>query len=106
LLHDLRMELVGLSLSTPQPASMRSSRLVSGDVRRAEVGATVSYDATSSDVRFASAPGTSQIHRPTGRRIEAAKMCLYTVAGGAIVREEVSYFDPPASGALGGAAPA
>jgi uncharacterized protein YbjT (DUF2867 family)/ketosteroid isomerase-like protein len=45
--------------------------------------------------RFAVRFTFDQTHRPTGRRAEATKLCLYTVAGGAIVREEVSYFDPP-----------
>jgi uncharacterized protein YbjT (DUF2867 family)/ketosteroid isomerase-like protein len=45
--------------------------------------------------RFAVRFAFDQTHRPTGRRAEATKLSLYTVAGGAIVREEVSYFDPP-----------
>ena len=45
--------------------------------------------------RFAVRFTFDQTHRPTGRRTEATKLSLYTVAGGAIVREEVSYFDPP-----------
>jgi uncharacterized protein YbjT (DUF2867 family) len=36
-----------------------------------------------------------ETHTPTGRQSTAAKMCLYTVANGAITREEVFYFDPP-----------
>jgi uncharacterized protein YbjT (DUF2867 family) len=45
--------------------------------------------------RFAVRFTFDQTHRSTGRRAEATKLSLYTVAGGAIVREEVSYFDPP-----------
>jgi uncharacterized protein YbjT (DUF2867 family) len=45
--------------------------------------------------RFAVRFTFNQTHRPTGQRAEATKLCLYTVASGAIVREEVSYFDPP-----------
>jgi uncharacterized protein YbjT (DUF2867 family) len=36
-----------------------------------------------------------QTHLPTGRRSTSAKMSLYTVTDGAIVREEVFYLDPP-----------
>lgn len=36
-------------------------------------------------------------HKPTGQRSTTSKMSLYTVADGAITREEVFYFDPPAS---------
>ncbi|GAA2465970.1 NAD(P)H-binding protein [Winogradskya humida] len=36
-----------------------------------------------------------QTHLPTGRRATTAKISLYTVTGGEIVREEVHYFDPP-----------
>lgn len=46
--------------------------------------------------RFAVRFTFDQTHRPTGRRTEATKLSLYTVAGGMIVHEEVSYFDPPA----------
>jgi hypothetical protein len=45
--------------------------------------------------RFAVRFTFDQTHRPTNRRSEAAKLCLYTVADGVIVREEVHYFDPP-----------
>jgi uncharacterized protein YbjT (DUF2867 family) len=45
--------------------------------------------------RFAVRFTFDQTHRPTGRRAETTKVSLYTVAGGVIVREEVSYFDPP-----------
>src|SRR4051812_2228312 len=45
--------------------------------------------------RFAVRFTFDQTHRPTGRRTEATKLSLYTVASGAIVREEVSYYDPP-----------
>jgi uncharacterized protein YbjT (DUF2867 family) len=37
-----------------------------------------------------------ETHRPTGQRQTLSKMCLYTVVDGAIAREEVFYFDPPA----------
>jgi uncharacterized protein YbjT (DUF2867 family) len=37
-----------------------------------------------------------QTRRSTGERFGSAKMSLFTVAGGAITREEVHYFDPPA----------
>jgi uncharacterized protein YbjT (DUF2867 family)/ketosteroid isomerase-like protein len=37
-----------------------------------------------------------QTRRSTGERFRSAKMSLFTVAGGAITREEVHYFDPPA----------
>ncbi|MDT3438052.1 NAD(P)H-binding protein [Pseudofrankia sp. BMG5.37] len=46
--------------------------------------------------RFAVQFSFDETHLPTGRRNTAAKMCLYTVADGAITREEVFYFDPPA----------
>ena len=45
--------------------------------------------------RFAVRFSFDQTHTPTGRRHTTAKMCLYTVADGAITREEVFYFDPP-----------
>jgi uncharacterized protein YbjT (DUF2867 family) len=48
--------------------------------------------------RFAVRFTFDQTHRPSGRRAEATKLCLYTVTRGAIVREEVSYFDPPPPG--------
>jgi ketosteroid isomerase-like protein len=48
------------------------------------------------DDRFAVRFTFDQTHRPTGQRTEATKLSLYTVAGGAIVREEVNYFDAPA----------
>jgi hypothetical protein len=38
-----------------------------------------------------------QTHIPTDNRSTAAKMSLYTVTDGAIVREEVFYLDPPAA---------
>jgi uncharacterized protein YbjT (DUF2867 family) len=45
--------------------------------------------------RFAVRLTFDQTNRLTGRRNEATKLCLYTVVSGAIVHEEVSYFDPP-----------
>jgi ketosteroid isomerase-like protein len=39
-----------------------------------------------------------QTHIPTGRRSTSAKMSLYTVTDGAIVREEVFYLNPPPAG--------
>jgi uncharacterized protein YbjT (DUF2867 family)/ketosteroid isomerase-like protein len=50
------------------------------------------------DDRFAVRFTFDQTHTPTGRRATVTKMCLYTVAGGAIVREEVFYFDAPLGG--------
>jgi uncharacterized protein YbjT (DUF2867 family)/ketosteroid isomerase-like protein len=45
--------------------------------------------------RFAVRFSFDQTHRPTGRRTTTTKVSLYTVAAGAITREEVSYFDAP-----------
>jgi uncharacterized protein YbjT (DUF2867 family) len=47
------------------------------------------------DDRFAVRFTFDTTHRPTGRRTTSTKMSLYTVADGAIIREEVFYFDPP-----------
>ena len=47
--------------------------------------------------RFAVRFSFDVTHKPTGQRSTTSKMSLYTVADGAIVREEVFYFDPPAA---------
>jgi uncharacterized protein YbjT (DUF2867 family) len=48
------------------------------------------------DGQFAVRFGFEQTRRSTGERFSSAKLSLFTVGGGAIVREEVHYFDPPA----------
>ena len=45
--------------------------------------------------RFAVQFSFDETHTPSGQRSTMTKFCLYTVADGAIIREEVSYFDPP-----------
>lgn len=47
--------------------------------------------------RFAVRFSFDETHRPTGQRVTTTKMSLYTVVSGAIAREEVFYFDPPAA---------
>jgi ketosteroid isomerase-like protein len=48
--------------------------------------------------RFAVRFAFDETYRPTGERTTTAKMSLYTVAGGSIVREEVYYYTPPVGG--------
>ncbi|MCA1655962.1 MAG: nuclear transport factor 2 family protein, partial [Pseudonocardiaceae bacterium] len=45
--------------------------------------------------RFAVRFSFDETYASTGNRVTTAKMCLYTVAGGVITREEVFYYDPP-----------
>jgi hypothetical protein len=45
--------------------------------------------------RFAVKFTFDETHQSTGQRKSAAKMSLYTVSGGQIVREEVYYLDGP-----------
>ena len=47
--------------------------------------------------RFAVRFAFDETHRPTGRRLLATKLSLYTVTAGAISREEVFHLTPPAA---------
>ena len=82
-----RMELRGL------PHIMANAERLTADL---EIHAVTADGPFVGGDRFAVRFTFDQTHRPTGRRTEATKLSLYTVAGGTIVREEVSYFDPPA----------
>jgi ketosteroid isomerase-like protein len=81
-----RIELRGL------PAVMANAERLTADL---EIHAVTADGPFVGDDRFAVRFTFDQTHRPTGQRTEATKLCLYTVVSGAIVREEVSYFDPP-----------
>ncbi|MFC3999992.1 nuclear transport factor 2 family protein [Nocardiopsis sediminis] len=64
---------------------------------------TAEYDIRGVDVqgpfvsgdRFAVRFAFDQVHVPTGHRADTVKMCLYTVVGGRIAREEVFYHNEP-----------